>query len=698
MSENRESQARFRVGVDVGGTFTDFVLAGGARTDGQGARLVHHKEASTTQEPARGVAEGLATLIRRADVDPASIGLVVHGTTLALNAILQRKGARVALVISRGFGDTMVLGRGGLPNSYNYKHPKQEPLVPGDMVFEVAARVGADGRVLARPSEGELRDLATALEAARAESVVVVVVNAYAHPELEAELVGALAEHLPATLITASASLWPEIREYERATICVLNGFVHPMMDRYYADLAARLADLGIAAPIHIATSNGGTVSVATARLRPVDTLLSGPASGVVAASRISRVAGEPRIVSLDMGGTSSDLAITRDGTPEYTTETRIGHLPLVVPVVNVRAIGAGGGSIVWIDDQGVLKVGPESAGAEPGPVCYGRGGTRPTITDCYVVCGLLDPDDFLGGRMPLDGDTAARALTEVAGRLGLDGPESAVRAADAALSVATAHMATEISKNMAENGFDARDFALVPFGGAGPTHAMLLAGLAGITRVVVPLAPGTFCAFGAITADLRRDFVRSHRLTLGLDPSSADSLRSVVLALRGEAGRWIESEGEIARNARFEISADMQYPRTAFELNTPIPDETWRAGSAQDIAELFHDRHERLYGFRDAASPVDITTVRLRAIAPSPRIEFPEIAKASGSEPFGTRRIFVEGGWHDAALYRRDELRAGARLDGPAVVGQDDSTVWLAPGWQATVDSIGSLHAKQVG
>ena len=688
----------YRIGVDVGGTFTDFVLAGGARTNGPGGRLVFHKEASTSHEPARGVAEGLATLLHKADVAPASIELVVHGTTLALNAILQRKGARVALVISRGFGDTMVLGRGGLPNSYNYKHPKQEPLVPSDMVFEVAARVGADGRVLARPSEEEVRELAAALEIARAESIVVVVVNAYAHPLLEAELAQALAEHLPDIPVTASAALWPEIREYERATVCVLNGFVHPMMDRYYADLAVRLADLGVAAPVHIATSNGGTVSIATARRRPVDTLLSGPASGVVAASRISRIAGEPRIISLDMGGTSSDLAVTRDGTPEYTTETRIGHLPLVVPVVNVRAIGAGGGSIVWIDDQGVLKVGPESAGAEPGPVCYGRGGARPTITDCYVVCGLLDPAHFLGGRMPLDGAAAEGALSDIAGGLRLTGPEAAVRAADAALSVATAHMATEISKNMAENGFDARDFALVPFGGAGPTHAMLLAADAGISRVVVPLAPGTFCAFGAITADLRRDFVRSHRLTLGLDPAAVESLRSIVRELQDEAARWVESEGEVVRSAIFEVSADMQYPRTAFELNTSIPAGTWRDGLAEDIAGLFHDRHERLYGFRDAASPVDITTVRLRAVAPSPRIDFPELARARAAQAFGERRVFVKGTWHDAALFRREDLRAGARLAGPAVIEQEDSTVWLAPGWQATVDSVGSLHAGETG
>ena len=684
--------------MDVGGTFTDFVLAGGAGAGGDAGQLVFHKEASTTEEPARGVAEGLSALLRKAEVAPASIGLVVHGTTLALNAVLERRGARVALVISKGFGDTMVLGRGGLPNSYNYKHPKQEPLVPTDMVFEAPARAGADGRVLARPSGEDVRTLAERIRAAQAEAVAVVVVNSYAHPALETELAEALANRLPGVPVTASAALWPEIREFERATVCVLNGFVHPMMDRYYADLAARLAGLGVSAPVHIATSNGGTVSIATARRRPVDTLLSGPASGVVAASRMSETADEPRIVSLDMGGTSSDLAVTRNGTPEYTTETRIGHLPLVVPVVNVRAIGAGGGSIVWLDDQGVLKVGPESAGAEPGPVCYGRGGTRPTVTDCYVACGLLDPARFLGGRMPLDGAAAAQALAGVADRLHLEGSDRIVRAADAALSVATAHMATEISKNMAEKGYDVRDFALVPYGGAGPTHALRLAAAAGIRRVVVPLAPGTFCAFGAIAADLRRDFVRSHRLTLGLDPTAGETLRSTVEALEREATRWVESEGEIVANARFEVSADMQYPRTAFELNTTIPEAAWRRGAAGAIADRFHARHEQLYGFRDRESPVDITTVRLRAVAPSPRVAFPEIAGGPSPAPRGRRRVFVAGQWTNAALYDRSALRAGNRIAGPAIVEQEDTTVWLAPGWEAAVDAVGSLRAGQIG
>ncbi len=681
-----------RVGIDVGGTFTDFVLA-----DRASGALVYHKQASTTQDPSRGVADGLTALLAKARRNPESVELVVHGTTLALNAIIQRQGAKVALVISRGFGDTMVLGRGGLPNSYNYKHPKQAPLIASDMVFEVAARVGADGGIRARPSAAEIDTLADGLRASGAEAAVVVVVNAYAFPELEAEVANALRKHLPGLLITGSAELWPEIREYERTMVCALNGFVHPQMDRYYGDLAERLDNIGVTAPIYIATSNGGTVSIATARRRPVDTLLSGPASGVVAAAQISETADVQQIITLDMGGTSSDVAVTQNGTPEYTTETRIGDFPLILPVVNVRAIGAGGGSIVWLDEQGVLKVGPESAGAEPGPICYGRGGTRPTITDCYVVSGLLDPEHFLGGRMPLDAAAARRALEDVAGRLHLDGPERAARAADAALSVATAHMATEISKAMAEKGFDLRDFTLVPFGGAGPTHAILLAQAVGLERVVVPLAPGTFCAFGAIMSDLSRDFVRSRRLTLGFEAAAVDDLRGAVRALEAEALAWVESEGEIVKDARLEVSADMQYPRTAFELNTAIPDALWRRGSAAEIAELFHLQHEQLYGFRDQDSAVDITTVRLRATAPVPKIELARIGQGAPPAPLGRRKVYVNGEWLEAELYQRFDLHAGNHLVGPAVIEQEDTTVWLLPGWQATIDAVGSLHATPI-
>ena len=681
-----------RVGVDVGGTFTDFVLSN--RMTGT---LTHHKEPSGTEDPALVVAEGMATLLRRAGEQPSSVEMVVHGTTLALNAVLQRRGARVALVISRGFGDTITLGRGGLPNAYNYKHPKQIPLIPRDMVFEIDARVRPDGSVVARPTKEDLDDLAGRLREGAAEAAVVVVVNSYAHPELEAKVADGLRLRRPDLLVTQSAALWPEIREFERTLVSVLNGFVHPLMNDYYGKLEARVRDLGIDAPIHITSSNGGTVSVDTARRRPVDTLLSGPASGVIAAARVAEHADQLKIITLDMGGTSSDIAVTQDGSPEHTTETKIGDLPLILPVVNVRAIGAGGGSIVWVDPQGVLKVGPESAGADPGPACYGRGGTEPTVTDCYVVAGYLDPDHFLGGRMKLDREAAQRALDTIAERLGIVGSDRSILAADAALRVATARMATEVSKGMAQRGLDPAEFTLMPFGGAGPTHAGLLSNEVGLQSILVPISPGTFCAMGAIMSDLRRDFAKSRRLTLGFDTAAADDLRGVIAELEAEALEWIAGEGEIIEAPSIEVSADMQYPRTAFELNTAIPDDKWRQGTSKQIADLFHRQHERLYGFRDDESPVDVTTIRLRATGRVPRVELVTLEAGPTAKPVGERKVFHDGQWSTAAVYQRSDLRPATSIKGPAVVEQEDSTVWVLPGWTATTDDFGTMRINRV-
>lgn len=677
-----------RIGVDVGGTFTDFVLA-----DQETGKLTYFKEPSVPEDPSSAVVNGVAALLDRAGLTPDSIQLVNHGTTLALNAILQNRGANVALVISRGFGDTITLGRGGLPNPYNYKHPKQTPLISPDMVFEIDARVRPDGSSIAEPDAAALEKLADDLKEVGAAAVAVVVLNSYQHPALETKIADDLAGKLPGVLVTGSADLWPVIREFERTLVTTLNAYVHPLMNNYYGKLEQELRKVGVAAPVYISSSNGGSMSVDSARQRPVDTLLSGPASGVVAAAEFAHLSGDQKLITLDMGGTSSDIAITQDGDPEFTTETRLGDLPLVLPVVNVWAIGAGGGSIVWVDPQGVLKVGPESAGANPGPVCYGRGGTQPTVTDCYVVAGYLDPAHFLGGRMKLDRAAAESALADIGRTIGLDGDDIAVRTADAALRVATAKMATEVSKGMAQRGLDPEEFALMPFGGAGPTHGNLLANEVGLNTILVPPSPGTFCALGAIMSDIKRDFARSRRLTLGLDPVAAEDLRSVIGDLETEALAWIAAEGDIVDKAAVEVTCDMQYPRTAFELSTAIPENVWRKGSSEDIAELFHLEHERLYGFRDADSPVDITTVRLRVHGEVPAVDLPTVAEGGAAKPAEERDYFDGSNWVRAAVYHRSDLPAGSAFAGPAVVEQEDSTVWVLASWHASTDQHGVLR-----
>jgi N-methylhydantoinase A len=671
--------ARFRIGIDVGGTFTDFVLA-----DMQGGALRFHKEPSVPRDPSLAVERGIAALVA-AGLDAAGVELVVHGTTIGLNAIIQRRGARLAMVVSRGNRDVLEIARLRLPSSYDVQAPRETPLVPREKMFEVDARMRADGSIDSAPSAAALAELAAALAAAKPDAVAVMLLNSYRDASLEHQVAHALRPLLPGIPVTCSADLWPEVREYERALVAGLNAYVHPMMEAYFSRLAARVEKLGVRGPIYITANNGGTLSLETARARPIDTVLSGPASGVVASCRVGQAAGMKKLITLDMGGTSADISIVGDGAPEFTTATFVGDFPLMMPVVNVAAIGAGGGSVLWVDDQGLLKVGPRSAGADPGPVAYGRGGTEPTVTDCYLTLGILDPAKFLGGRMALDGGAAGAALHALGARIGMDGPA----AAEAALRVASAKMAAELVKLMATAGADPRDYTLVAFGGAGPTHATLLAAEAGLSRVLVPVAPGNFCALGATLADVRRDYVRTARHLVGAGAPGWPAIAAVLEDLGAQAEAWVAREGALIGAHDRAIIFRARYPEQAYELDIAVPS----LGLDGDVAAgKFHDAHEKLYGFSERHSPVQVTTVRLAVIGRVPPVALPDAPQAT-PEPTGTRAVRHAGATVQAMVYARDVIGAGARLSGPAIIEQPDTTTWLAPGWTATADRIGTLH-----
>ena len=679
--------ARCRVGIDVGGTFTDFVL-----TNPMTGEIVRYKEPSVPSDPSLSVARGLPALIERARVRPGDVELLVHGTTLLVNAIIQRRGARVGLVVSRGHRGVLEIGRMSLDNSFDFTLRKEEPLVPRNLVFEAATRIRADGRVVERPSDADLDRLASDLRAAGVQAVTLLLLNSYAFPEKERELAEALRQRLPGFPITESAAIWPEQREFERGLVAIMNAYVQPLMSAYLDRLEKRVAETGVKAPIYITASNGGTLSIDTARERPIDTVLSGPASGLVAATRVARTLGRAGIITVDLGGTSCDLALNQGEEPEYATSTRVGDYPLVVPVVNVRAIGAGGGSVLWVDPQGVLKVGPESAGADPGPACYGRGGTRATVTDCYLLVGLIHPEHFLGGRMRLDRDAAREAMDAIADRIGYEGADRAVRAADAALRVASAMMANELSKGLARRGAEPGEFALMAFGGAGPTHANLLAEEAGLDTVVVPPGPATFCALGAILADVKRDYVRSHRLRFADGPAVAAELASIFRALEEGASSWIRREGEILGEVVFEASLDMRYAGQAFDLQVPVPEELRREPDLEAVTELFQREHERIYSFRDPESKVEVSTERVRVTGRIPPLELPPIPERDPAEPIDTRTVYVAGRYLDVPVHARRELGRDAEIPGPAIIEQEDCTVWVLPGWNAAVHRTGSL------
>jgi N-methylhydantoinase A len=681
--------AQGRIGIDVGGTFTDFVLFEPATQ-----RLVHHKQPSTPDDPSRAVAEGLAGLLSKAGLAADAVGLLMHGTTIGLNAIIQRRGAKVALVVSEGFRDVLEIGRSRMPFSFDFHASKEAPLLPRDRVIEIAARMDPKGRMTRVPDAAEIARVAEALRRLEPDAVALMLINGYANPSAEAELGRTLAERLGGIPVSSAAQIWPEIREYERTLVACMNAVIQPLMQRYFARLEERLSGLGVRAPLFVTASNGGSLSVGSARARPVETVLSGPASGVMAASRLAAQAGAAQIITFDMGGTSSDIAISISGEPEFATRTEVGGLPLVLPVVAVGAIGAGGGSIVWADAHGVLKVGPESAGADPGPVAYGRGGTRPTVTDCYLATGIIDPARFLGGRLKLDRGAAEAALSTIAGGLGIAGSDAAALAAWGALRVATAGMTTEMYKSLAQRGLDPAEFALLPFGGAGPTHATLLASEAAIDRIVIPGAAATFCALGAAGADLRRDFARSlHRR---LDAAGAAQLAEIFAILEREAREWLRGEGGLARKVELQYGADMRYGGQAYELRVGLDQD--QGGFAQEtLAEVFHRAHERLYGFRDTEAPIELGTARLAIIGRVQGIEMPRAPRGTGRPaPAAYRPVFLGEGWVEAAIYSRAALGAGDGLKGPAIIEQEDTTTLVLPGWSARVDDFGNLHLSR--
>ena len=678
---------RCRIGIDVGGTFTDFVLAN--MTTGE---LTRYKEPSVPADPSMSVRRGLPPLIEQAGIATDDIELIVHGTTLLVNAIIQRRGAKVALVVTKGHRGILEIGRMSLENSYDFTLRKEEPLITRNLIFETTARHLVDGSVIATPDDAEYDALAKSLKDQGVDAVTVLLLNSYAHPEMEASVAAALRERLPGIPVSASARIWPERREFERALVTIINAYVQPLMEDYLRLLVERIGEVGITAPIYITASNGGTLSIETARGRPIDTVLSGPASGVVAATEAAKAAKRDHLITVDMGGTSCDLALTRDGEPEYATVTKVGDFPLVVPVVNVISIGAGGGSIIWVDAQGILKVGPHSAGADPGPVCYGHGGAEPTITDCYLLVGYIHPDHFLGGRMKLDENAARLALEAIADKVGIEGDDKAVKAADAALRVATAMMSTELYKGLARRGEDPREYALMAFGGAGPTHGNLLAQEARLDGMIVPPAPATFCAMGAILADVKRDYVRSSHLRFTDGKAALADLARIFREIEEEASEWIAKEGDLLGEPEFAATLDMRYAGQAYDLGVAIPDELRLNPEAEGILELFHREHERIYSFRDLESGVEATTQRIRVIGRIPPVTIPDVETGTLAKAGDIRRVFNQGKYLDVPVYLRREMGRGQKVTGPAILEQRDSTVWILPDWKAEIDRIGNI------
>ncbi|QLK24334.1 hydantoinase/oxoprolinase family protein [Natrinema zhouii] len=655
-----------RIGVDVGGTFTDVALT-------VDDRLVTAK-VPTTDEQHVGVLKGIEKACDRASIDPAEIDGFAHAMTVSVNALLERGGAETALVTTEGFRDILEIGRQDRPALYDLEAEKPEPLVPRDRRFEVDERTTAAG--VERPvDESEVRDLAATLRDRDVEAVAVSLLHAYADPENERLVAETLREELEVP-VSASHEVLAEFREFERTSTTAVDAYVRPAIDRYVGRLVDEAGGAGIPAP-RIMQANGGIADPETVREHAVTTTLSGPAAGVVGAAATVDDDDVEGLVTFDMGGTSSDVSLVRDGRAERTTDAEIDGLPIRTPMVDVNTVGAGGGSIAWVDSGGALRVGPESSGAQPGPACYGRGGTRPTVTDANVVLGYIGPETALGGEMTLDVAAARDALERLADEAGLDG---ALEAARGVYRVANATMTRTIRSVTVERGHDPREFALVAFGGAGPMHAAALADSLSVDRVVVPRPGGVLSAFGLLAADESYDAVRT--VGVGLDTADPADLESVYDGLV----ETVRSDASDPDAARVERAADCRYSGQSFELTVPVDDEF----DARAVADRFHDAHERTYGY---AMDESIEVVNLRATATIPGSEPTIRHEGAGDAVVGTREAHFPGtGAREATVYDRDWLETGASIEGAAVLEQAESTTVVPPAWAGEILADGTL------
>ncbi len=678
----------FRVGVDIGGTFADFAVL-----DEATGAVSTLKVLTTPDTPGEEVLSGLAGVQQRFGVEPAGISWFTHGTTVGVNAVIQRKGIRLALFTTRNFRDVLELARLKTPDPYDLLSRRPAPLVPRALTFEV------DGRLLADGSEVEPLDPASveaAVAAAKergAEGILVALLHSYRNPAHEHAAKAIIAGIAPELPVYCSADVWPIIREYERTVTASVHGHAQPKVAHYLGSLQAALTRAGVAAEPMVTKSNGGVMRAELGKTRCVEMLLSGTAAGAIGAAFIARQAGIPRAMSLDIGGTSADVAVIEGGAPGYGTGERVGDFPVYIPTVAVTSVGGGGGSLAAVDALGRLSVGPESAGSAPGPACYGRGGTRATVTDAMCVLGCIGHAALGYDSVSVKRELAEQAVDAIATALG----RSRESAAEAIVQVAISGMYREVSKLAARQGVDARDFCLLPFGGAGPMLGALLARELGMRQVLIPATPGVLSALGGLIADIRNDFLET--TYADLDAASMPELLAAFGRLEAEATRWIRDEQRFSGPVTLQPSGEMRYRGQSYELTVPF-DPVWvAAGDMTAMAEAFHATHERIYGHADRYAPIQAIALSMTVSGAVQPPQFPEQDRASDT-PRALRsvEIYLDGARRTAPLYARTSLRHGHALAGPAIVLADDSTTIIPPGMQASVDRFGNLMLTPTG
>ncbi|WP_025850506.1 hydantoinase/oxoprolinase family protein [Paenibacillus ehimensis] len=685
---------RYMVGVDVGGTFTDVTLV-----DTRSGEILNHKVPSTPDDPSRAIMNGVEQILELNGVSVSEVRYLAHGTTVATNSLIERKGALTGLLVTEGFRDLLEIGRQTRPGLYDFFKEKPEQVIPGHLRLEVDERLYADGSVRKPLDPDRLREAIERLKQEGVQAIAVCFLFSYLNPEHEKQAVEEIRRQFPEAYVSASHQVVPEFREYARLSTTALNAYLGPVMQRYMENFQQSVRKAGIPVDPYITQSNGGIISIQESVSNPVRTAVSGPAAGVVAASHLAELTGYKNMITFDMGGTSADFSLIENGEPKISMEREVEGFPARIPMLDIHACGAGGGSIAWLDAGGALKVGPESAGSMPGPAAYGRGGTRPTVTDANAILGRLNPDGILGGRMTLDVEASKRAVQEhLCVRTGL----SLLEATMGILTVVNANMTRAIRLISVEKGYDPREFTLVSFGGGGGLHCGALARELGIPRILVPPSPGTFCSLGLLVTDVRSDYVRS--MLLESTGGSMETIRGLFSAMMREGAAMLEKEGIPEPKRRYVLGLDLRFKGQNYELTLPVEWSELTDDGVQGILTRFHEQHEKHYGYSNRSGVIEFVNYRVTALGELPKAALRR-TEESGSrsvQPTSRREVYFaetdRPGYYDTPIYQRSELVPGDRLAGPAIIEQMDSTILILPGQTASVDPYRNLVIHTFG
>ena len=671
------------IGVDTGGTFTDFVVF-----DDEHNTLQVAKTASTPDDPTQAFMSGL----RELDIDLDSVSRIVHGTTIATNAVLERNNESTAVVVTKGHRDIIEIGQLRVYSEnviFNRHYQRPPPFVPRNLRFEIQERIGPEGEVLVPVDDAELDYLIERIRNGNIESVAVCLLNSYVNSEHEEYIADKIKQTLPEVAVSQSMQISPEFREFERWATTVLNAYVDTSVSKYLRNLSRTLRDAGYTGALFYMTSSGGILTESIAPDQPVRLLLSGPAAGVRTGIHLGEYGGFNNIITYDMGGTSTDISLVQDLNPIITHEREFAGTVIKTPQLDIVTIGAGGGSIAWVDRDNSLKVGPRSAGAVPGPACYRRGGDKPTVTDANLILGRIGETSALGGTMQLDKQLAEQAIASLSEQTGIDDPH---RLAEGILKICNNNMAGAVRNVSVERGLDPRDFALMPMGGAGPMHAAAVAGELGIDNVMIPANPGNACATGLLATDLQHDYVRTY--VTEMQDADINKVHELTREMESQGREQLLGEGLADQHIRTRSSADMRYSGQSFQLEVPVTCDT----ALENMEQAFHERYENVYGYNRREKPVEL--VYLRTIA-SGIVDKPVPAIESATMPdghsIGKRDIYFEGNFHSCDIFERSTLDIHTKINGPAVIQEYGSTTVVPPGWQASPDAYDNLHLRRI-